>query len=201
MQVALPELQTPVTLVLNRRRRLTDEEYWAFCVANPDLRIERTAQGEIVIVPPAGLESDYQCASVITQLRNWAERDGRGKGLGSTAQFLLPNGAGRSPDAAWVSNERLSTLSKAEKQKFVPIVPEFIVEVMSPSDRLSEAREKMEEWMANGVELGWLIQTKTRTVHVYSGGRCEKKSGLTKLAGTGSVEGFILDFTDIWAGL
>src|SRR5690349_3630558 len=157
MQVALPPLETPVTLILNKERKLTDEEYWAFCEANPDLLIERSAEGEIILVPPAGLESDYRNTDVIEQLRAWAKQDGRGKSFGATAQFFLPNGAGRSPDAAWVSNEKLATLPRVALKRFVRIVPEFVVEVMSPSDRLATASEKMEEWIANGVGLGWLI--------------------------------------------
>src|SRR5580658_7172377 len=114
MQIALPELNAPATLILDREDRLTDDEYFAFCVANPDLNVERTAEGEIVIVPPAGVESDYRNVSVITSLSVWARVDGRGKVLGSSVQFLLPDGSGLSPDAAWVSIKRLSLLSKKE---------------------------------------------------------------------------------------
>src|SRR5690242_10308522 len=111
MHIDLPELTAPATLILGREDRLTDDEYFAFCAANPDLNVERTSEGEIVIVPPAGGESDFRNASVITALGQWARRDGRGKAFGSSVQFLLPDGSGLSPDAAWVSKDRLAMLS------------------------------------------------------------------------------------------
>lgn len=202
MQVALPELDSPATLILNSERPLTDDEYWDFCQANPDLRIERSAQGEIILVPPAGWESDYREADVVAQLGNWAKRDQGGKAFGSTAQYFLPNGAGRSPDAAWVSNGKIAGLSKAERKKFVRVVPEFVIEVMSPSDRLKAAKEKMQEWISNGVELGWLIDGDAKTVHVYRRGKPpEEHHGLKRIEGEGPVEGFVLELDAIWEGL
>src|SRR5882757_2364630 len=186
MQIALPELNAPVTLILDPDRRLSDEEYLAFCEANPDLRIERTAHGEIVIVPPAGLESDYQNADVIRQLAEWARRTGRGKAFGSSAEFLLPDGAALSPDAAWVSDERLATISKEQRRKFPRLCPEFVVEIMSPTDRLPAATRKMREWIANGVELGWLIHGDAKCVYVFRQG-CEPQElcDIARIAGQG----------------
>src|SRR5580700_8106074 len=126
MQIALPELTAPATLVLDRNDRLTDDQYFAFCMANPDLNVERTSGGEIVIVPPAGVESDHRNVSVVAILHVWARKDGRGKAFGPSAQFLLPDGSGLSPDAAWVSKDRLSRLSKEEKRVFPHLVPEFV---------------------------------------------------------------------------
>jgi Uma2 family endonuclease len=151
MQLALPELNAPATLVLDREDRLTDDEYFAFCVANPDLSVERTAEGDIVIVPPPGGESDYRNMSLTLAFGQCARMDGRGKAFGPTVHFLLPDGSGRSPDAAWISNERLSRLSKQERRQFLRVVPEFVIEVMSPSDRLKSAQKKMRLWAANGV--------------------------------------------------
>lgn len=202
MQVSLPSFESPATLILSRDHLLTDDEYWSFCEANPDLRIERTAEGEIILVAPAGLESDYRSSEVAEQLGYWARGDGRGKRFGPTAQFLLPNGAGRSPDAAWVSNERLASLSKADRKKFARVVPEFVVEVPSPSDRIRAAQEKMREWIANGVDLGWLIDGDNATVHVFRKGQApESHVGLTSIAGEGPVEGFVLDLERVWKGL
>ncbi|MES1262445.1 MAG: Uma2 family endonuclease [Acidobacteriota bacterium] len=202
MQVALPELHAPVTLILDRERRLSDEEYLAFCEANPDLRLERTSRGEIIIVPAAGGESDYRCVEAIAQIREWSRNSRRGKAFGSSVEFILPDGAAFSPDAAWVSNERLALLSKAERRQFLRLVPEFVVEVMSPSDRLGAAREKMLEWIANGVDLGWLIDGDTRSVSVYRRGvEPRHLSGIASLAGEGPVEGFVLDLKSIWEGL
>jgi Uma2 family endonuclease len=184
------------------RERLSDEDYWAFCEANPDLRVERTAKGEIVIMPPAGGESDDQSAEVIMQLRSWAWKDGRGRGLGSSVQFFLPDGSGLSPDAAWVSNQSLSRLTKQQRRKFLRLTPEFIVEVLSPSDDLKDAKAKMEQWIANGVELGWLIDGDAETVYVYRKGRRPiARRHIRELAGEGPVAGFVLNLAPIWAGL
>jgi len=203
MQVVLPDQALPAKLTLNPKLRMNDDEYYAFCMANRDLRLERTAQGEIIIVPPAGGESDYQSLEVAGQLREWSKRDGRGKASGTSVEFILPTGAALSPDAAWVSNSRISKLSREQRRKFPPVCPEFVVEVMSPSDRLRTAKEKMEEWMRGGAELGWLIHGDHKTVYIYRAGQkeAEKRTGITKLLGEGPVAGFELDLTDIWAGL
>jgi Uma2 family endonuclease len=201
--VSLPEEALPATLELNPDLHMSDDEFYEFCMANPDLWFERTAEGEIIIVPPVGLESNDRESEVIEQLRPWAKRDGRGKGFGATAEFLLPTGAAYSPDAAWVSNERLARLTKEQRRKFPPVCPEFVIEVMSPSDRLKPAMHKMEEWIRAGVELGWLIYPDKRTVFVYRAGQkgAEERVGITTLAGEGPVAGFELDLTDIWTGL
>ncbi len=179
---------------------MDDDAYFAFCMANSNLRIERTANGEIVIVPPAGYESDHQNANVVMQLGLWALRDGRGQVSGPTAEFILPTRAARSPDAAWVSKARLATVTKRDLAKFPPLAPEFIVEVMSPSDRLKAAKAKMEEWIAGGVELAWLIHSKKRIVYIYRAGQRspEERKGVSRLAGEGPVAGFELDLTQIW---
>ena len=203
MQVVLPEQALPAKLTLNPESRMTDDQYYAFCMANRDVRMERTAQGEIIIVPPAGGESDYQSLDAGAQLHEWAKRDRRGKAFGSSVEFILPTGAALSPDAAWVSNRRLSLLSKEQRRKFPPVCPEFVIEVMSPSDRLRAAHEKMEDWIRGGVELGWLIHGDQETVYIYRRGEsdAEKRTGITQLAGEGPVAGFELDLSDIWEGL
>lgn len=203
MQVVLPEEALPARLALNPELQMSDDAYYAFCMANPNLRFERTAEGDIIIVPPAGYESDHRNVKVIGRLDAWASRDGRGKASGPTAEFILPTGAAFSPDAAWVSNQRLDQLSKEQKRKFPRLVPEFVVEVMSPSDRLPAAMHKMQEWMRGGVELAWLIDADAKTVYVYRAGQAEPEvhAGIGKLAGEGPVAGFELDLTDIWAGV
>lgn len=202
MQIALPELNAPATLILDREDRLTDDEYFAFCVANPDLNVERTAEGDIVIVPPPGGESDFRNVSIILALGQWARMDGRGKTFGPSVQFLLPDGSGRSPDAAWVSNERLALLSKEQRRQFLRLVPEFVVEVLSPSDRITAARKKMALWMANGVELGWLIDGDARRVYVYRGASEPRVvADAEGIAGEGPIEGFVLPLGEVWEGL
>jgi Uma2 family endonuclease len=202
MQIALPDLNLPVTVILDREHRLTDEDYFAFCAANPELNVERTREGEIVIVPPAGGESDFRTLEAAGDLREWAKKDRRGKAFASSVQFLLPDGSGLSPDAAWVSNKRLAALTKVELRKFPRLVPEFVIEVMSPSDRLASAQKKMQLWAANGVDLGWLIDGDNRRVFVYRGASEPRVvTNAASIAGEGPVEGFVLPLGEIWAGL
>jgi Uma2 family endonuclease len=203
MQVILPEQALPGTLKLNPELHMGDDEFYDFCVANPDVRFERTAEGEIIIVPPAGYESDHRNTTVLEQFAPWARRDGRGRASGPTAAFILPTGAAFSPDAAWVSNRQLSQVPKDQRQKFPRLCPEFVIEVMSPTDHLKAAQKKMQEWMRAGVELGRLIDADQRTVYIYRAGESGPKTreGIKKLAGEGPVVGFVLDLTNIWAGI
>jgi len=164
MPVVVPEQ------ALSALRIADDGAYWEFCAANPDIRFERTAQGEIVIVPPAGVESEYRGTDLAIELGAWARKDGRGVVVGSNTEFILPSGAARSPDMAWVSKAKLAKLPKEQRHRFPPLCPEFVVEVMAPSDRLKDAKEKMIEWMANGVQLGWLVDGDRQTVYIYRAG-------------------------------
>jgi Uma2 family endonuclease len=203
MVLMLPESALPAKLTLGSAKRMSDEDYFAFCAANPKIRFERSGLGEIIIVPPAGYESDYRNVDVLTQLSQWARRNGRGRVSGPSAEFILPSGAVYSPDAAWVSNKQLEKLTKDQKRKFPRLVPEFIVEVMSPSDRLKAAQEKMEAWMANGVELAWLIDGDRKAIYIYRAGQSkpEKRTGDANLKGEGPIKGFQLDLREIWEGL
>jgi Uma2 family endonuclease len=203
VQVVLPEQALPAKLTLNPELRMSDDQYYDFCMSNADVRFERTAQGEILIVPPAGPESDHRNVEVTAQLHDWAKRDRRGNTFGPSVEFILPSGAAYSPDAAWVSNERLAQFTKEQRRKFLRLCPEFVVDVMSPSDRLKAAQDKMDDWMANGVALGWLIDGDNQTVYIYRTGQtgAEKQVGAHALAGEGPVAGFELNLTDIWAGL
>jgi Uma2 family endonuclease len=202
VQIAFPDLTASATLILDHEHPLTDEAYFDFCAANPDLNVERTPEGEIVIEPPAGVESDFRSLEAAGILREWAIRNKRGRPFGSSAQFLLPDGSGLSPDAAWVSHERLAVLSKRELRQFPHLVPEFVIEGMSPSNRLATAQKKMRRWAANGVELGWLIDGDNRCVYVYRGAAEPRVvADVESIEGEGSVDGFILPLGQIWSGL
>lgn len=202
MQIELPDLATSATLILGDEDRLNDDQYFAFCAANPDLNVERTAEGEIVIVPPAGLESDNRNVKVIMFLARWAIDDDRGESFGASAQFLLPDGSGLSPDAAWVSYEKLSALPAPQRRKFPRMVPDFVIEVLSPSDRLKSAQKKIRQWAANGVTLGWLIHAEARTVYVYREvGEPEVVANAESIEGEGPVKGFVLPLARIWRSL
>ena len=160
------------------------------------------ADGEIVIMPPAGCESGYRNLGLGAQLNYWAKRDGRGKAFDSSAGFELPNGAVLSPDAAWISKARLATLTTEQKRVFAPICPDFVAEVQSPSDSVPQLKRKMYEWIDNGAQLGWLILPDSKTVYVYRPGQePEFLTNITQLAGEGPVDGFVLDLTEIWSQL
>ena len=200
MQIVVEELEPPMTI--EWARGMTNDEYFQFCADNPDLRIERTAKGDILITPPVGGENSYQNSELARQLGNWARQDGRGRAFDSSVEYFLPSGAAYSPDASWVSRLRLDRLSKEEKRKFPPLCPDFVVELKSPSDRLPKLKAKMREWIDNGALLGWLIDPDSRTVYIYRPGReLEQLVHPERVAGEGPVEGFILELAEIWAGL
>jgi Uma2 family endonuclease len=203
MQVlTFPEPVSSLAVRRYGREKFSDEEYWAFCMANQDLHIERTAEGEIVVAPPCGGEAAYRTTQVTVQLGEWAKEDGRGKAFGPSVQFFLPDGSGLSPDAAWVSNESLRTLTKQQRKKFLRLTPEFVVEVLSPSDTLKEAKAKMERWISNGVELAWLIDGDVETVYVYRKGHPSKtRRRIVEVSGAGPVSQFVLNLVPIWQGL
>jgi Uma2 family endonuclease len=201
MQVALPDFNAPATLILDSENPPSDEQFATFCEANRDLKIERNTRGEIVIVPPAGGASDYRNADAISQLFSWSRESGKGTGFGATALFLLEDGSALSPDAAWISTERLSGLTPKERAGFLAVCPEFVIEVLSPSDRLVTAQKKMRAWIANGAQLGWLIDGDAMKVYVYrTSGEMEVVTG-EYIDGEGPVAGFRMDLTSIWEGL
>jgi Uma2 family endonuclease len=181
---------------------VTDEEFWELCAANPDLHLEREPNGEVVMVPPPGFETGYRNNKLSSQLDTWATRDGRGVAVDSSTDYYLPNGAARRPDASWVLKSRLVRFSKEEKRKFLHLCPDFVVELKSPSDRLPKLKAKMEEWIENGAQLGWLIDPDTRTVHIYrTGTKPEEVENAASIAGEDPVAGFVLDLNPIWQGL
>jgi Uma2 family endonuclease len=200
MQIVVEELARPTSIQFEHR--MTDDEYFDFCAHNPELRIERTAEGDILIMPPAGGESSYRNNVISARLLIWAERDGRGRVFDCSVQYFLPNGAAYSPDASWVLSSRLEKLTKTEKRKFLPLCPDFVVELMSPSDRLPKLKAKMREWIENGAQLGWLLDPDRRTVYIYRPGiEPEQLVNPERLAGEGPVAGFVLELETIWAGL
>jgi Uma2 family endonuclease len=202
MQVVLPDVETRATFKIQAERPMDDEEYFAFCAKNAELRIERDANGEIVIMPPAGFETGYRNNELSRQLGNWARADGRGIALDSNTEYVLPSGAALSPDASWVLKSRLASFSKEQKKRFLPLCPDFVVELTSPTDRLARVRAKMREWIDNGAQLGWLIDADRRVVYVYRPNRQpEKLVGIEEIAGVGPVKGFRLELGEIWKGV
>jgi Uma2 family endonuclease len=200
MQILVEELERP--MAIQWERRMTDDEYFQFCADNPDLRIERSAEGDILIMPPVGGESSFRNSELTVRLGNWARKDGRGRAFDSSVEYFLPSGAAYSPDASWVLRSRLDKLTRDEKRKFPRLCPDFVVELMSPSDRLPKLKAKMCEWMENGAQLGWLLDPDRRTAYIYRLGR-EPERLLTpeRLTGEGPVTGFVLELQEIRAEL
>jgi len=157
----------PITVNLNPIHKLTDEQFYQLCQFNSELRFERNATGELIIIPPAGGETGNRNGRITQQLFNWADTDGTGIAFDSSTGFKLPNNADRSPDAAWVKSERWDALTPEQKERFIPLCPDFVIELLSPSDSLRVAQEKMQEYRDNGTRLGWLINRKARQVEIY----------------------------------
>lgn len=145
----------------------TNDELYEFCVSNRNLRIERDENRNIIIMAPVGGNSGFYEKDLIFEVEQWVREQQKGYSFSSSTGFLLANGAMRSPDACWISEERWSKLSPAQKQKFPPVAPDFIVEIRSESDELKSLREKMEEWIANGTRLGWLLDVKNEQAYIY----------------------------------
>ncbi len=178
---------------------LSEDEFFDLCQANPELRFERTAKGEILIMPPDGGESGYGNAMLIAAGVIWAEKDTRYVAFGSSVGFRLPNGATRSPDVAWVSRSRLSALTAEQKRKFLPLCPDAVIELRSPTDRMRDLHAKMDEYIANGARLGWLIDPDTRTVYVYRPGQTvEHLDAPDTLTGDPELPGLEFDLDRIW---
>ena len=179
---------------------VTDAQFFALCERYPDYRVETTAEGDIIIMPPAHPRTGQRNAAITHQLFAWSEQDGRGEAFDSSSGFFLKNGARRSPDSAWVSRERLQNLP--DEAAMWRVTPDFVIELKSASDRLETLRAKMREWTANGVALAWLIIPETRSVEIYrNDGSSEERIAASQVAGEGPVAGFILQLDRIWQGI
>lgn len=178
--------------------RMSDGEFFEFCRRNRDLRIERTSEGEIIIMPPAGSDTGSRNLEIARQLGNWTEQNGTGIAFDSSTGFTLPNGATRSPDASWVRKSRWEALTEEERERFAPLCPDFVVELMSPSDRQEETRAKLDEYIANGAALGWMIDRKNRQVYVCRPGHpAEVLNNPAEVSGDPVLPGFVLDLRRI----
>ncbi|MDJ0737534.1 MAG: Uma2 family endonuclease [Nostocaceae cyanobacterium] len=187
----------PTTLELDID--LTDEQFFQLCQNNRDLRFERTARGELIIMPPTGSETSDRNADLTYQLRAWSRQNQLGKSFDSSGGFKLSNGAERSPDASWVKMSRWNALTQTEKERFAPLCPDFLVELMSPSDSIEKTRAKMREYMDNGAKLGWLINRQQQQVEIYRPNRdVEILQSPQTLSGEDVLPGFVLDLTQIW---
>ncbi len=195
-EAVLPPLREPVEAPQPR----TDQEFEHLAAAYPDLRLEMTKEGELIIMPPAGGETGSWNADLTADLVVWNRMGKTGKAFDSSTGFILPNGAKRSPDAAWIELSRWESLSPLQRKKFLPLCPDFVIELRSATDRLSEVQEKMREYRDNGAMLGWLIDPISQRVEIYRPGQdVEILDNPAAVAGDPVLPGFTLSLTDIFS--
>ena len=182
------------------RLQVTQAQFEVLAAANRDMRLERNVNGELIVNPPTGGETGGQNGGVSGELYLWWRNAGEpGKGYDSSTGFILPNGATRSPDASWVSKERLDALTPSQRQGFIPLCPDFVIELRSNSDRLGTLRSKMREYIENGAKLGWLIDSQNRTVEIYRQDReVEIVENPIELSAEELLPGFVLNLKRIW---
>ncbi len=191
---------TAFTVNFNSIIQLTDEQFYQLCRNNPEIKFERNGKGEVIIMSPTGGETGNHNAEIIIDVGIWNRRTKLGKVFDSSTCFKLPNGADRSPDVAWIKQQRWDALKLEQRQKFPPICPDFVLELMSPTDRLTVSQSKMEEYLANGVSLGWLINPKLRQVEIYRPGQVvEVLESPKTLSGEEVLPGFVLDLHYLWS--
>jgi Uma2 family endonuclease len=189
-------LEIPDSIAL----QVNPEQFEVLAIANQDLQLERTAQGELIVNPPTGGESGKRNLKISVQFGNWVEENEElGEGFDSSTGFTLPDGAIRSPDASWVSRERWESLTPEQKKGFVPLCPDFVIELRSESDSLATLQAKMREYLDNGTRLGWLIDPRNRRVEIYR--PATEVEGLVnpiELSGEEVLPGFILNLKRVW---
>jgi Uma2 family endonuclease len=180
-------------------QKMSDDDFFEFCQLNRDFRIELTSEGDLIIMPPTGGETGKRNFTLTGLFSPWVEANGTGIGFDSSTGFTLPNGAKRSPDLAWIKRSRWEALTEAEKEKFPPLCPDFVVELRSRSDALETLQEKIQEYIANGALLGWLIDPKEKKVYIYrpSAEVCCLENPDT-ISGDPVLPGFVLDLRRIW---
>ena len=190
----------PTRLVLNVEKvALTEEQFLQLCSDNRDLRMELTAQKELVIMPPVGYERGQRESILLYRLTDWALKDGTGRVCSSSGGYRLPNGAIRGPDASWVRRDRLAAFTKEQLEKFAHLCPDFAAEVMSPSDTLTDLQETMAEYIAKGAQLGWLIDPYEARVYIYRpGAAVECLENPTTISGDPVLPGFAFNVSEIW---
>jgi Uma2 family endonuclease len=188
-------VMSPLTLNLDPIH-LTDEQFYDICQNNREFKFERNAKGELIIMPPIGGDSGNREADLIADLVFWNRQTNLGFTFSSSTVFKLPNGADRSPDAAWIHRERWQALTPEQRRKFPPIAPDFVIELRSATDNLETLRQKMQEYVDAGVQLGWLINPQQQQVEIYRPGKDVEVQNLpTELSGENILPGFILNLS------
>ena len=198
--VSFPEVFPFPKFTLNfRSEKLTEKQFETLCQNHPDLKFEMSAEGELIIVPPTSPEAGWKNCDLIIDVGNWSRKDKTGIVFDSSTMFTLPNGAKRSPDVSWMTKEKWNSLSNKEKQTFSKIVPDFVIELRSPTDSLKPIQNKMAEYLENGVKLGWLIDPNEKKVHIYrENGKIEILENPDLVSGENILKGFELNVSEIW---
>ncbi|MCC5600080.1 Uma2 family endonuclease [Nostoc favosum] len=190
---------TALTLNLNSVIKLTREQFYQLCKENPDLKLERNAEGELIIMPPTGGETGKSNSTINAQIWFWNDQNQLGEVFDSSTGFTLPSGADRSPDVSWVEKSRWDALTKEQKEKFIPLCPDFVIEILSPNDSLKKTQDKMQEYIENGCRLGWLINRKKQEVEIYRPGQdVEVLKSPQTISGENVLPGFVLNIQRIW---
>ncbi|MEQ8536987.1 MAG: Uma2 family endonuclease [Coleofasciculus sp. D1-CHI-01] len=183
-----------IPIIIPQTLKVTQEQFEELAAANRDVRLERTAIGELIIMPPTGGITGKRNIDIEGQLWFWNRQTKLGVAFNSSTAFRLPNGADRSPDASWVSQERWDTLTPEQQESFPPLCPDFAIELRSKSDNMEPLRKKMQEYLDNGLRLGWLIDAKNKRVEIYRPNReVEVLESPTSLSGEEVLPGFVLD--------
>jgi Uma2 family endonuclease len=187
------------TISLEPVIHITDEQFYELCQANPDVKLERSAAGELIVMAPTGGETGSYNSEINADFVIWNRQARLGKVFDSSTCFKLPQGGDRSPDVAWVALERWNTLSPEQQRKFPPIAPDFVLELLSPTDSLAKTQAKMQEYMQSGVRLGWLIDRGNRKVEIYRTGQSvEVLAAPNQLSGEDVLPGFVLNLETVW---
>jgi Uma2 family endonuclease len=191
---------TAVTLQIPQSLKFTDDEFVEIVAANKDLRLELSSQGELSIMSPTGGETGDRNLELGGQVWFWNRQNGLGKAFDSSTGFKLPNGATRSPDVSWIKMERWNALTPEQRKNFLPLCPDFVIELVSESDDLADTQAKMREYIANGLRLGWLINPKNKQVEIYRPNQeIEVLQSPANLSGENVLPGFILDLQPIFS--
>ncbi len=199
MQTEPTLARQPFVVRVPHTLKISSDQFWEFCQANRDWRCERSAEGDIIIMPPTGGETGALNARLLKQLIDWADRDGTGVVFDSSTGFVLPNGATRSPDASWVTRVRLGALTRRQKQRFLPLCPDFVIELKSPTDPLPLLQEKLREYVENGAQLAWLIDPEARIIYALRpNAPVEQLDAPATVSGGSLLPGFVLDLGPIW---
>jgi Uma2 family endonuclease len=190
---------TAITVNFNSIIDISDEQFYQLCTQNPETKFERNCDGEILIMPPTGGETGRRNTNLILQLAIWNQETKLGEVFDSSTGYKLPNGANRSPDVSWIKQESLDGLTSEQKEKFIPLAPDFVLELMSPTDYLVNIQAKMKEYLENKVKLGWLINPQAKQVEIYRlGQQAELLDSPRLISGEDILPGFVLDLAGIF---